>query len=161
MELRTKAGILFACLGLALLGLGSYLLLGTSFFFLGNGLIASGKYQDLLLWIWLLILVFYFSAKHCVVLVKFSGLGTLIGLDKLKKARWVIWFLRKIPICRQILSLPIICHVCNYICPEEHEYKKEQWGINTRKAKILTYFIVYVFYDIQRYNPDVCNISYY
>ena len=49
MELRTKAGILFTCLGLALLGLGSYLLLGTSFFFLGNGVIASGKCQDYLL----------------------------------------------------------------------------------------------------------------
>ena len=63
MELRTKAGILFTCLGLALLGVGSYLLLGTSFFFLGNGVIASGKYPSYLLLIRLLILVFSVGAE--------------------------------------------------------------------------------------------------
>ena len=55
-----------------------------------------------------------------------TGLGMLIGMDKLKKAKWIIWFLRKIPIFRQILSLPIIWHICNYICPEDAEDKKNK-----------------------------------
>ena len=42
MEVRTKAGFLFTCLGIMFFGLGVYLLIGTSFFFLGNGVIASG-----------------------------------------------------------------------------------------------------------------------
>ena len=54
------------------------------------------------------------------------GLGMLIGLDKIKKARWIIWFLRKIPVIRNVLSLPVIWHICNYICPEEGENTKKK-----------------------------------
>merc|ERR1719384_635236 len=108
MENQTKAGLLFTCLGFLFLGFGAYLLIGTSFFFLGNGVIAS-------------------------------GLGMLIGLDKIKKARWIIGFLRKIPVIRQVLSLPIIWHICNYICPEEPEdTKKARWIIGfLRKIPVI------------------------